>query len=322
MAEPVPVQRVCRFAADARGSGRRSALVSYLFCIVLALGLVGAATRADAGDTPPRRIVSLLPSLTEIVCALDACDRLVGTDRYSNDPAPVRSLPKVGGGVDPSVEAVLALQPDLVLAAVSTRAVARLRELGLKVVALEPRSLEDLRSALLLVGEQVDGAAGRARGQALWLRLDAQIEAERRALPDGARGLRLYFEAAGGEVGGAYAAGPGSFTDDLMRRLGLVNIVPGGEGPYPRINPEFVVRARPDVLLLSARSARTVATRPGWASLPAVRDGAVCALEPAVADILVRAGPRVGEAAGWLARCAAGRGLRSTPTGVTRAGGA
>ena len=60
---------------------------------------------------PPQRIVSLLPSLTETVCELDACQRLVGVDRYSNYPLRVRTLPKVGGGLDPNIEAIVALSP-------------------------------------------------------------------------------------------------------------------------------------------------------------------------------------------------------------------
>ena len=80
----------------------------------------------------------LLPSLTETVCELGQCHRLVGVDRYSNHPAPVRSLPQVGGGVDPNVEAVVALKPDLVLAAISSRGIERLESLGSKVLALEP----------------------------------------------------------------------------------------------------------------------------------------------------------------------------------------
>ena len=75
----------------------------------------------------PQRIVSLLPSLTETVCALGACPRLVGLDRYSNWPESLKALPRVGGGLDPNIESIVALKPDLVLAAGSTRGVERLR---------------------------------------------------------------------------------------------------------------------------------------------------------------------------------------------------
>ena len=87
-------------------------------------------------DAPPARIVSLLPSLTETVCALGACARLVGVDRFSNWPPEVRQLPQLGGGVDPNIEAVMRTRPDLVLVSHSGRVAERLRGLGLKVVVL------------------------------------------------------------------------------------------------------------------------------------------------------------------------------------------
>lgn len=93
----------------------------------------------------PQRVVSLLPSLTESVCALGACDRLVGTDRYSNSPSAVVALPKLGGIEDANLERIVALRPDVVLAAPSTRVVERLESLGLKVVLLESKTHADVR---------------------------------------------------------------------------------------------------------------------------------------------------------------------------------
>jgi iron complex transport system substrate-binding protein len=87
--------------------------------------------RAVMLPRPPQRIVSLLPSLTETVCALDQCHRLVGVDRYSNWPESITRLPQVGGGLDPNIEAIVALRPDVVLLATSSRASARLEQLGM-----------------------------------------------------------------------------------------------------------------------------------------------------------------------------------------------
>ncbi|MDZ4076292.1 MAG: helical backbone metal receptor, partial [Hylemonella sp.] len=118
-----------------------------LSCLLLLAGPMAGAVQLtdDRGEPvtlarPPQRIVSLLPSLTETVCALGECQRLVGRDRYSNHPASVRPLPQVGGGLDPSIEAIVALKPDLVLLATSSRAAQRLQSLGLTVAAFEPRS--------------------------------------------------------------------------------------------------------------------------------------------------------------------------------------
>ena len=102
---------------------------------------------------PPERIVSLLPSLTETVCALGQCHKLVGLDRYSNWPESVRQLPRMGGGLDPSMEAVVAQRPDLVLMATSARGAERFQALGLTVLVLEPRTHADAQRALHTVAQ-------------------------------------------------------------------------------------------------------------------------------------------------------------------------
>ncbi|HMN56925.1 MAG TPA: helical backbone metal receptor, partial [Ottowia sp.] len=91
------------------------ALLLAAFCAAHAYEIHDDAGQTTHFDAPPARIVSLLPSLTETVCALGACARLVGVDRYANWPPPVQRLPKLGGGLDPGVEAVVALRPDVVL---------------------------------------------------------------------------------------------------------------------------------------------------------------------------------------------------------------
>ena len=276
--------------------------------LVSMLLLLGAAARAageivdDAGqrtrlDAAPARVVSLLPSLTETVCALGACDRLVGVDRYSNWPASVQKLPQLGGGLDPNIEAVVAARPDVVLIGTSSRAAVRLRALGLKVVALEPRTRADQRRVTRLLGRllRVDGA------DALVQRIDDGVAAAAAALPGAARGRRVYYEV----DAAPHAAGRGTFIDELLQALGLVNIIDAGLGPYPRINPELVVRADPDLVMVSQQGAAELARRPGWARLRALRGGHVCEFDAAQRDILVRPGPRMPEAARLMADCAA-----------------
>jgi iron complex transport system substrate-binding protein len=249
----------------------------------------------------PQRIVSLLPSLTETVCELGRCDRLVGVDRYSNFPAQVRALPQVGGGIDPSIEAVVALKPDVVLMAASSRGAQRLEALGLKVIALEPRSTGDVQRVLGLVGEIV----GVPDAQRVWRGIDAGVAAVARSLPPEARKLRVYYEVSTG----GYAAGPTSFIGEMMARLGLQNVVAPELGPFPRINPEYVVRADPQLIMIGARNATGLEQRPGWASMRALREQRVCVFTADESDILVRPGPRMAEAARLLARCVRDKGL-------------
>ena len=243
----------------------------------------------------PQRIVSVLPSLTETVCELGQCPRLVGADRYSNYPDRVRTLPKVGGGLDPNIEAIIALKPDVVLLATSSPAAARLESLGIKVLALEPKSYADARRVLEIVGKLLDVADA----QRVWRAMDAGVSAAAQSIPERARNARVYFE-----VNSApYAAGESSFIGETLTRLGARNIVPAALGPFPKINPEFVVRANPDVIMVGDATFAGMAQRPGWAGMPAIKAKRICVFTPEQSDIMVRPGPRMAEAARLMAEC-------------------
>ena len=244
---------------------------------------------------PPQRIVSLLPSITETVCALGGCNRLVGVDRYSNWPASVRALPQLGGGIDPNVEAVVAQKPDLVLLAKSSRVVERLESLGLKVIVLEPKNHADMRRVLDKIGQVL----GTGDAQRVWREIDASVSAAAESLPASVKNTRVYYEV----NNGPFAAGESSFMGETLTRLGAKNIVPAALGPFPKINPEFVVRANPDVIMVGERSAPGLEQRPGWAGIRAVRDGRICRFKADDSDVLVRPGPRMGEAARLMANC-------------------
>ena len=274
--------------------------VVLLLCLALcqqagALELVDDRGVRVSLERPPQRIVSVLPSLTEMVCDLGACDRLVGVDRYSNHPETVRRLPRVGGGLDPNIEAIVALRPDLVLLATSAASADRLRALGIRVAALEPKNRADIERVLLALG-QVLGVANAAQR---WQAIDGAVQAVARALPARARGARVYFE-----VNNApYAASESSFIGQTLAQLGVRNIVPGDMGPFPKINPEFVVRADPDVIMVGDATFAGMAQRPGWSGMRAIRQGRVCVFTPAESDTMVRPGPRMAEAAAAMARC-------------------
>jgi len=290
--------------SPARGRGRRAALLGALlactFAAAHAFEIHDDAGQTTHFDVAPARIVSLLPSLTETVCALGACDRLVGVDRYSNWPASVQKLPQVGGGLDPNVEAVVALKPDVVLIGVSSRASVRLRALGLRVVALEPKTLAGMRRATERLGALLQQPQAAV---ALLRQIDAGVQAAAQSVPAAARGQRVYYEV----DAAPHAAGRGTFIDELLTTLGLVNIIDASLGPYPKINPELVVRADPDLIMVSQQGAAQLARRPGWAQLRALRQGHVCAFDAEQRDILVRPGPRIPEAALLMADCAAHR---------------
>lgn len=274
-------------------------MLAHSLGVALALEVTDDRGQVVRFDQPPKRVVSLLPSLTETVCALGQCARLVGVDRYSNFPASVRRLPQVGGGLDPSIEAIVALRPDVVLLALSTRAHQRLEALGLKVVVLEPKTHADVQRVLLTVGQLL----GLRDAQRVWRGIEADVLAAAQSLPAAVASTRVYFEASGG----GYGASEASFIGETLTRLGVKNIVPGRLGVFPKLNPEFVVRADPDLIMVGARNAPDLLQRPGWQQLRAVREHRVCVFDNEQADALVRAGPRMAEGAWLMARCAAGQ---------------
>lgn len=282
---------------------KRTAFALMLLCLAALAPARALQLTDDRGVTltfaqTPQRIVSLLPSLTESVCALEQCQRLVGVDRYSNYPASVRRLPVLGGGLDPNIEGIVALKPDVVLLATSSRASQRLEALGIKVVALEPKSHADVRRVLKKLGVLLD-VPDEMGAERLWRIIDASVSAAAQSLSAKARNTRVYFEVSRGP----YAAGESSFIGETLTRLGVKNVVPAALGPFPRLNPEFVVRANPDVIMVGNRSMQAMVAYPGWSSIKAVREQRICVFDVDESDVVVRPGPRMAEAARIMAKC-------------------
>jgi iron complex transport system substrate-binding protein len=297
---PPPALRAPPLPAQNAQPPRFLAVLAFALMLTLSNAATALQVTDDRGVTitlpaAPQRIVSLLPSLSESVCELGQCQRIVGVDRYSNYPASLQKLPQVGGGLDPNIEMIVALKPDVVLMAKSSRAGERLEALGLKVVALEPKTHADVQRVVLKLGQLLE-VPDAAR---IWRAIDAGVSAAAQSLPANVRGTKVYFEV----NQGPYAAGESSFIGETLTRLGVKNIVPASLGPFPKLNPEYIVRANPDVILIGQRSADGLAARPGWQSIRALREQRVCILPTEEANVLVRPGPRMAEAARIMARC-------------------
>jgi iron complex transport system substrate-binding protein len=213
----------------------------------------------------------------------------------------------VGGGLDPNIEAIVALKPDVVLMAKSSRAVERLEALGLKVVTLEPKTHGDVQRVMLKIGALLKVPDA----QRIWRDIDAGVSAAARSLPPSARGLRVYFEV----NQGPYAASESSFIGETLSRFGVSNIVPAKLGPFPKLNPEFVVRANPALIMVSQSNANGLQTRPGWHSMRALREGRLCVFSTQETNVIVSPGPRMAEAARLMAQCIARKGADAL-TGV------
>lgn len=277
---------------------------AFAFALLVACGPAfaqGVLLRDDRGREhriaqPPARIASLLPSLTETVCALGACKRLVGVDRFSNWPPQVKQLPQLGGLDDPQVERTVALRPDVVLAPKSSRIVERLESLGLTVIVFDSDRHEDVRRAVLQIARLLDTPA---EGERLWARIEGEIDAAAARVPPRLRGKSVYFEVASTP----HAAGAASFIGQTIARLALANIAPAALGPFPQLNPEFIVRAQPALVMAPLAEVAVMASRPGWVALAALRHGQACGFDNARYEMMVRPGPRMGEAAAAIADC-------------------
>lgn len=246
-------------------------------------------------DQPPLRIISLLPSLTESVCALGKCSNLVGVDRFSNWPKSIQDLPKLGGMGDINIERIVQLTPDLVLLEKASPVIARLNGLGIKTFAFDIKSMSDEERTLY----KLDVILGTFESARTWNQIQKEIIRAKKQLSNADKNIRVYFE-----INSApFAAGRTSFIGEILTRLDLVNIIPESLGPFPKINPEFVVRAKPDLILLSESTAADIQRRPGWSTIPAVSKKRICVFNAEQNDVLVRPGPRMGEAALIISQC-------------------
>ena len=254
-----------RPARDGRAAGPRRVVTALLLALALAAPAAAQGAgpgpgplqvRDDRGVTvsfeqPPRRIVSLLPSLTETLCALQACERLVGVDRWSNWPASVRTLPPLGGIDEVSIEALVRLKPDVVLVARSQRLIERLEALGLKVIALDSDRHDDVRRSFSTLATLL----GRPEaGPRAWAAIQAELERAAARMPPAWRGRRVYAEIGSG----GYAASRTSFVGETLERLSLANVAPGDAGPFPKLNAEFVLRRQPDLVITTAFTSGTI----------------------------------------------------------------
>ena len=246
----------------------------------------GAEWLGPRPPAAPQRVVSLAPSLTDTVIALGLASRLVGVTRYDDAPEVAR-LPRVGGFLDPSPEAVLGLEPDLVLWLTDGGALPAVRTiatLGVPVRALPVVSVADALAAARLVGEAL---GDRAAGGRLARQLGEAVE-RARARTAGERRVRVLFVVGRDPL---VVAGPGSYPDELVRIAGGENVVRGGR-PWPVFSMERAVALDPEMVIDAAVNEPAEGLS-RLDAIPAVRRGAVHRLPN---DDALRPGPRLGRA--------------------------
>lgn len=250
--------------------------------------------------SPPAetRLVSLSPSTTEAAFAIGAGSAVVGRSRYCNYPAEVAKLPQVGGYVDPSLEAILALRPSLVVGARGPGGSAiaeRLEGQGIKTYFPPTETFAEIDAMILGLGSRT-GRADEARREVD--RIHARIaDVTSRAAAKPRRRVLLVFGLAPLSV-----AGPGSFADEMLQRINAENVVKDG-GAYPTIGVERVLALDPDVIVNAAMMEERAAERlapgaPGWSAARAVKEGHVRSITD---EAVLRPGPRIGDGLQLLA---------------------
>lgn len=275
-----------------------------LQCAILSLQIVaGCAQPAPghpSGPSSPQRIVSMTPALTEILFAVGLGEKVVGVTDYCDHPPEAARRARIGGYVNPSVEAILDLHPDLVLvspAAGNREAALAVRRAGVRLEVIPAESLSEAFAAMESVA-RICGAEERGRQllQSVQERIDA-VAAKARSLPR----VRTLFCV---QIDPLIAAGRGTLPSELLELAGGTNIVAAAR--YPRVGIETVLAEAPEVILQArmdvadpsaARSANAYWSQ--WASVPAVKQHRVFVFD---ATIALRPGPRVAEAVELLAR--------------------
>jgi len=235
------------------------------------------------GETPPTRVITLAPSITEIVIDLGLGEKLVGVSRHDDAPE-VEGLPRVGGFIDPSPEAIVGLKPDLLLVQPSPGnrgIVERLAELGIPALILPLNTIDEILASMRAVSEALGAKdTGAALAKKLELGL-ARLEAEAAALPR-RRALIVYSWKP------LVVAGPDSFGDSLLRIAGGTNLAADASGPYPTLSAEAALAADPEVVIDASGGH-------GW------KEGALGGWGPKIMKMkttaLFRPGPRIEEGA-------------------------
>jgi len=255
-------------------------------------------------NAPPQRIVSLAPSHTEQLFAIGAGERVVGVTLYDNYPPPVQHIARVGGYVAKSIsiEKIVSLRPDLVLSRgeIQRAVITALQQIGIAVVALEPKDFDEVYDAMILLGRLTDRQQQAEQVVTAMRRQVARVRHLVTGIPKVQR-ARVFYKAYDEPL---IAAGPSTFIGHLIEMAGGINIFADVNESYPQVSAEEVLRRDPTVILGPAGNGVKVAVisplqRPGWRHLSAVKNRRLYLLDD---DLVSRPGPRLAAALEVVAR--------------------
>jgi iron complex transport system substrate-binding protein len=249
----------------------------------------------------PQRIVSHVPSITEMLFALGVGERVVGVSDYCDYPEEAKSKPSVGNYFNPSIENIVALDPDLVLTDGYSEGIIQLDSLGIPYLVIAPKNIDGIFKDLELLGK-VTGTEGKAEE----LIEDMQDSiAQVLALVEGAPPVRVLFIIDATDLTFPWTAGSGSFIDTFITMAGGENIAAQTQGAWVQLSIEEIVNADPEIIILPAKhgtaftSPETLMGHPVWQETTAVKENRVFIIDD---DLVSRYGPRIIQGLEELAR--------------------
>jgi iron complex transport system substrate-binding protein len=272
-----------------------------LFAIVFFLAVLPAAGQITITDDlqrtirlegPARRVISLAPSITESLFAIGAGESVVGVTQYCDYPREAKSLPHVGGMINPSLEAIVALRPDLIVLSMEGNMrddFRRLTSMGMNVFVTNPRTLDDIHRSLLALGTLTGRTDSATKVVARMVAREAELRARATGTP-----VRTLFIVS---MQPLLVAGRNTFLNELITAAGGYNLAMFAQGTYPAYSRETLVANNPDVLLVTSdvvqRPADILTLFPEWRNISAVRHNRVFRVD---ASLMMRPGPRAVDA--------------------------
>ncbi|MBI4389363.1 MAG: ABC transporter substrate-binding protein [Nitrospinae bacterium] len=272
--------------------------------VLFALALMFRVEPVFAG--PPLRIVSMSPSITEILFAIDAGPRVVGVTDFCKYPPAVTALQRVGGLLNPSFETIVSLKPDLVIHQHdSLRVQQSLRDLGIQTLPVNLVNLENILKSILIIGEALDGLSP---AQQLHDKLEREIDSYKIRLAGRKRkSVLMILGDSQDPLRDLYAVGKGTFLDELLTLAGGENILDRSLAVYPKVSKEFILRRSPEAIVEAIpRSNFSPSERMAhiaeWRRFPAIQAVKNDAIHFLAEDYILIPGPRLLSIVDQLAR--------------------
>ena len=257
--------------------------------------------RAVVIDQIPERIVSHVPSITETLFALGLGERVVGVSDHCDYPDEAKLKPSVGDYFNPSIERIVALEPDLVLTDGHSESIKQLDSLGITYLVIDPKDIDGIFKDIELLGK-VTGTEGKAKKLIDDMKKDMS---EIVSLVEDAPRVRVFYILDATDLTLPWTAGTGSFIDALITMAGGENIAAQTQGAWVQFSLEQIVSSDPEIIILPAKhgtaftSPETLKGYPAWREITAVKQNRIYIID---ADLVDRPGPRIVQGLEEIAR--------------------